>query len=109
MAECSFPVHRDPRGALLAVEGADLGFPLARVFTVQGTPERLPRGGHVADCREVLVLVSGTVTGTIGPAPFALRTAGDSVQVSPGERIDFRLDEHSVLLVLCDQPFEARR
>lgn len=108
MGEGSFPVHRDARGELVAVEGAEVDFPIARVFTVRGTSERLPRGGHTADCHEVLVLVSGTAEGTIGEDAFSLESVGDSVKVRPGERIDFRLDEHSVLLAVCDQPFRDR-
>lgn len=107
-----FPVHTDARGDLLAVEGADVGFPVARVFTVRGGAERLPRGGHTADCREVLVLVSGRAHGTVLRAgsrlTFDLASPGEAFRVVPTDFIDYELDAGSVLLVLCDQPFEAR-
>lgn len=108
----AFPVHTDGRGSLLVVEGADVGFPVRRVFTVTGTAQRHPRGGHAADCRELLVLVAGRVDGTVrdthGERAFELATAGDSLLVSPDDYIDYRLDADSVLLVLCDRPFEER-
>ena len=107
-----FPVHTDARGTLLAVEGADVGFPVQRVFTVQGNAERLPRGGHEARCRELLVLVRGRVTGCVrgqgGDVVFDLATVGESFQVRPTDFIDYSLDADSVLLVLCDQPYEER-
>ncbi len=108
----TFPVHVDERGSLLAVEGVDVGFPVRRVFTVRGTAERLPRGGHTADCRELLVLVSGRVDGTVrdtkGERAFRLEVAGDSLHLDPTDSIDYALDAESVLLVLCDRPFEDR-
>jgi hypothetical protein len=111
-AEEHFPVHADPRGELLAVEGADVGFPVARVFTVRGSAERLPRGGHTADCRELLVLVSGRAQGTVlragSQVAFDLASPGDAFRVAPSDFIDYTLDADSVLLVLCDRPFEAR-
>ncbi len=107
-----FPVHTDARGILLAVEGADVGFPVQRVFTVQGNGGRLPRGGHEARCRELLVLVRGRVTGSVrgqdGDDVFDLTTVGQSFQVGPTDFIDYALDADSVLLVLCDQPYEER-
>lgn len=107
-----FPVHTDARGTLLAVEGADVGFPVQRVFTVQGNAEGLPRGGHQAGCRELLVLVRGRVTGSVRgqgrDVVFDLATAGDSFQVGPTDFIDYSLDADSVLLVLCDRPYGER-
>lgn len=107
-----FPVFTDARGELLAVEGADVGFPIARVFTVRGTDERSPRGGHVAGCRELLVLVAGRVSGTVlgasGRLAFDLTAPGESLHVGPSDLIDYALDADSVLLVLCDRPFEER-
>lgn len=111
MAERTFPVHRDERGELVAVEGADVGFEVKRVFTVRGTDERVPRGGHVTGCHELLVLVTGRVTGAVrGDAgrAFDLTSPGDSAHLGPTDHVDYTLDAESVLLVLCDRPFGER-
>ena len=106
-----FPVHTDARGTLIAVEGADVGFPIQRVFVVRGTEPSLPRGGHAPECRELLVLVSGRVTGFVrnagGEVAFDLTAAGQSVRVDPTDFVDYALDAASVLLVVCDQPYGA--
>ena len=106
-----FPVHTDARGTLIAVEGADVGFPIQRVFVVRGTEPSLPRGGHAPECRELLVLVSGRVTGSVrnagGEVAFDLTAAGQSVRVDPTDFVDYALDAASVLLVVCDQPYGA--
>lgn len=106
-----FPVHTDGRGTLLAVEGAEVGFPVKRVFTVRGTAERAQRGGHAPGCHELLVLVSGRVTGSVrrdeNEIAFDLSATGESVRVSPTELVAYALDADSVLLVLCDQPYGA--
>jgi hypothetical protein len=105
----AFPVHVDPRGMLIAVEGADVGFPVQRVFVVRGADPSLPRGGHAPGCRELLVLVSGRVTGSVRSAGvdvvFDLTAAGQSVRVDPTDLVDYVLDADSVLLVLCDRPY----
>lgn len=106
-----FPVHTDARGELLAVEGADVGFRIERVFTVRGTAEKLPRGGHTPACRELLVLVAGAVSGTVHResgelVDFDLTLTGESVRIAPRDLIRYTLDTDSVLLVLCDRPFE---
>ena len=109
--EQMFPVHTDARGTLIAVEGADVGFPIQRVFVVRGTDPSLPRGGHTPRCRELLVLVSGRVTGSVrnagGEVAFDLTAAGQSVRVDPTDFVDYALDAASVLLVVSDQPYEA--
>lgn len=105
----TFPVHVDPRGMLIAVEGADVGFSVQRVFVVRGADPSLPRGGHAPGCRELLVLVSGRVTGSVHSVgvvvPFDLTAAGESVRVDPTDLVDYVLDADSVLLVLCDRPY----
>ena len=107
----TFPVHTDARGTLLAVEGLAVGFPVQRVFTVRGTAARTPRGGHAPGCHELLVLVSGRVTGSVRTAgsevAFDLSAVGQSVRVSPTDAVDYALDEDSVLLVVCDRRFKA--
>lgn len=109
-----FPAHRDERGELIVVEGADLDFPVRRVFTVTGADGGAPRGGHRADCTELVVLVAGSVTLTIGTGAgserHALTTPGEAVTVTAGDRVDYQLDgSRSAIVVLCDEPFGERR
>lgn len=105
-----FPAHLDGRGELVVVEGAELDFPVRRVFTVTGTDGGPPRGGHRAECTELVVLVTGSVTLTLGTDRHVLTTPGDSVTISAGDRVDYQLDgSRSVIVVLCDEPFGGRR
>ena len=104
-----FAAHRDERGELVVVEGADLDFPVRRVFTVTGTDGGGPRGGHRADCTEVVVLVTGSVALQVGADDHVLSTPGDSVTITAGDRVDYQLDgARSVIVVLCDEPFGGR-
>lgn len=113
MAEQTFPVHRDHRGELLVVEGTDVGFDVARVFTVTGADGGGARGGHRATCTELLVLVAGRVVVTLGHdgAPDAvhdLHQPGASVTIVEGTHVDYELDgAHSVIVVLCDAPYRS--
>ena len=114
MSERVFPVHRDPRGELVVVEGEDVGFAVRRVFTVSGLDGGGTRGGHLAGCTELLVLVTGS-------AAIRVRRAGETERSwlldAPGQSVTIREKDHveydlggagSVLLVLCDAPYEAR-
>lgn len=114
MPERAFPVHTDARGRLMVVEGADVGFDVRRVFTVTGVDGGGPRGGHDADCTELLVLVAGTACvrlrreGTT-TREHVLGEAGESVTVRVGDHVDYDLGgAGSVLLVLCDAPYRDR-
>ena len=105
-----FPVHRDPRGELVVVDGADLDFAVRRVFVVSGTDGGGPRGGHHAECTELVVLVSGSATLSLGTPrgdeQHVLSTPGESVTIAAGDHVGYQLDgSGSVILVLCDQPF----
>lgn len=113
MAEQCFPVHRDARGELVAIEGTDVGFEVARVFTVTGADGGGPRGGHRATCSELIVLVVGRVVVTLGRdgAPDVahdLRRPGASVTIDRGTHVDYELDDaRSVIVVLCDAPYRS--
>jgi hypothetical protein len=111
----SHPVFEEDRGALLAVELADVPFGVRRAFVVTGPPGGADRGDHPAPCAEAIVLVSGCVTLRIGSpdAPTAdelcLDAAGQSAVVRRGEHVSYRLhDEHSRILVLAEEPYEGR-
>ena len=113
MAEHVFPVHRDDRGELVVMEGRDVGFDVARVFTVTGADGGGARGGHRATCIELLVLVVGRVVVTLGrdggpDAVHDLRQPGASVTIAEGTHVDYQLDgAHSVVVVLCDAPYRS--
>ena len=109
MSEQQFPVHTDPSGQLMVVEGAALDFDIARVFTVTGVAGGSTRGGHSADSTELLVLVGGTVTVELGRADgttsHVLTRPGDSVRIHEGDYVDYSLSADAVIVVLCDAPF----
>lgn len=110
----AFPVHADERGRLVVVEGEDVGFDVRRVFAVTGVDGGGPRGGHEADCTELLVLVAGTVRVRLSSAggdatERLMESAGDALTVHPGDHVDYDLGgAASVLLVLCDAPYRSR-
>ena len=60
-----------------------------------------------------MVLVAGSADLTLGTARGAehheLRTPGESVTITAGDHVDYQLDgSGSVVVVLCDEPFEVR-
>lgn len=114
MDEVSFPVHADARGELVAVEGSDVGFPVRRVFTVTGAEGGTTRGGHTATCRELVVLVNGRAQVRLQRAGRSskhdLAAPGSGVHIAPGDHVEYDLaGAHSVVVVLCDKPYEGRR
>jgi hypothetical protein len=103
------PVHPDDRGLLIPVELGDLGFPIERVFVVTGSTG-VVRGDHLVPCRQVLLLVSGTVTVTVGPDSDShvetLNAPGDAVELTTGEYVRYRLaDAASTLVVFAEKPY----
>ncbi|MGY2876921.1 hypothetical protein ACVW00_004111 [Marmoricola sp. URHA0025 HA25] len=103
----------DARGSLLAVELADLGFPVRRVFVVTGVEGGVDRGDHTVPCAEAVVLLSGsacfrtTLKATGEEVEARLERRGQRLHLSPGDHVRYRLaDEHSVILVLAEEPYE---
>jgi mannose-6-phosphate isomerase-like protein (cupin superfamily) len=113
VADRQFPVHRDDRGSLVAVEGGELDFDVARVFTVTGADGGGPRGGHRATCIELLVLVTGRAVVTLDSddepvSVHELTEPGSSVTIDRGSHVDYELDgSRSVIVVLCDEPYRS--
>lgn len=96
------------------MEGDDVGFDVARVFTVTGADGGGNRGGHRAPCVELLVLVAGCVVVTLGGHDHApgsvheLDRPGAAVTILAGTHVDYVLDgPHSVIVVLCDAPYRS--
>jgi hypothetical protein len=106
----SFPAFTDDRGTLVPVELDQVGFEVRRVFTVAGPPCGSARGGHVATCRELIVLASGEVEVSVGVGAtvrtMLLTSPGSTTEVFQGEYIRYRLrDAHSVIVVLADEAY----
>lgn len=105
-------VHDDERGRLVAVEFASLGFAAARCFVVRGPEQPAVRGGHVAGCREVIVLVEGTVRVRLSRDGLAtldrtLEAAGEHVVVAPEDVVDYELlTPYATVVVLADRAFD---
>jgi hypothetical protein len=106
-----FPVSRDARGDTLSVEFNEVPFPVFRIFFITNSPNGIVRGGHIAGCRELAVLVSGGATFmfgdiTDGSSTFELVTPGDAVLIEPGDYVRYYLkDTNSKIAVLADKPY----
>jgi hypothetical protein len=86
-----FPAHRDERGELVVVEGAELDFPVRRVFTVSGT--------------DALTIGNDGAT-----EHHELTSPGESVTVGAEDHVSYQLDgARSVIVVLCDEAHRERR
>ncbi len=111
--EHRFEVFRDDRGALLPVSLASVPFPVRRVFVVTESAGRPVRGNHIVPCRQLLILVSGSVSVTVGDPDSTgmvgrLETAGESILLEPGSFVRYTLlNERSTLLVLAEDEFAA--
>ena len=107
-------VHDDDRGRLVPVEFDGLPFRVRRAFVVMAMSGAARRGGHRADCVELMVLVSGTVTVTLTeaggtPVDHALRRPGDRLLIEAHVMVDYVLETGgSSVLVLADRPFGVR-
>jgi hypothetical protein len=108
--------HLDERGTLVAVELAEVPFDVRRLFVVVAPGHSARRGGHTVGCRELLVLVSGSVTVSIADAmtrqvlrSIRLSEPGESVLLLPNDFIDYVLDTpESSIVVLADSAFVPR-
>lgn len=113
MTEARFPLHSDSRGDLVVVEGSDVGFDVRRVFTVSGVQGGSTRGGHRPGCRELIVLASGSADVSVDRADgdatrHQLVEPGQGVHVWPSDRLTYDLHgSESVIMVLCDAPYEV--
>jgi hypothetical protein len=107
-----FPTFADERGTLIAAELTDVPFAVARVFVVRGPAGGAVRGGHTVDSTELIVLLRGRVTMTVGEDPdrtVELTEPGSRVQLEAGTLLSYVLhNEDSEILVFCDQPFSRR-
>lgn len=111
----AFPAFRDERGELIALEFSGLPFVPQRVFTVVSHAGHVTRGGHLAGCRQILVLSHGSVVVTLRNPEGARRTVelneiGAAVEIAADDHVEYELlDPFSSVLVLADKPFDARQ
>jgi dTDP-4-dehydrorhamnose 3,5-epimerase-like enzyme len=110
------PTHHDVRGCLSVAEagprlrGDDgVPFPIRRVFWITRVPEGAVRGGHAHErLEQVLVCVSGGLVVDTGAQIFTLYGPADALYVPPFTRVEMRhWQPHTVLLVLCSEPYDA--
>jgi UDP-2-acetamido-3-amino-2,3-dideoxy-glucuronate N-acetyltransferase len=108
----TLPSIRDARGVLTVAEFSKfIPFTVVRLFYVREVPPGTIRGQHAHyRCSQYLVCISGRLRVTFADdakeRSFEL-SPGHGVLVEPGIfAIETYLDEDSVMLVLCDRPYE---
>lgn len=106
------PTMRDARGALTVADFSQaVPFPVVRLFYVHDVPAGIVRGqhGHYR-CSQYMICVSGRLRITL-----ADRSRERAFELEPGHGLLIRpglfasetyLDAGTVLLVLCDRPYE---
>ena len=106
-------VRRDARGVLTVLDvNETVPFAVARLFYVSGVPAGLSRGGHAHyRCRQYMICQEGRLevkmTDGIEERSVEL-SGGQGLLVEAGIfAAQTYLDDNSVLLVLCDRPYEA--
>ena len=104
----------DPRGRLVPIDFGELPFAPQRVFVVVGPAGPATRGGHVAGCRQCMVLVSGSAVLRLrsrrsGDRTHELREPGEMALIEPDDFVSYDLlDTGATVLVLADEPFRGR-
>ena len=104
--------RRDSRGELVVAElQRDVPFPISRLFYVRDVPAGTVRGrhGHFR-CRQMMVCQKGRIGVGIsdgsGERHFVLEP-GHFLVLEPGLiGTETYLEDDSILLVLCDQPYD---
>lgn len=108
----SLPEATDERGHLVYAEGADLPFPVERVFWIYGVPEGRTRGGHAHGTQaEVIFPVKGSFDIFVDDGRQQRKLHMDSPRegVYIGPEVWCELQNFSadcVCMVLCSQPYD---
>jgi UDP-2-acetamido-3-amino-2,3-dideoxy-glucuronate N-acetyltransferase len=106
------PRMSDARGNLIIAELGDyVPFPVARLFYVHGVPINTIRGKHAhRRCRQYLICQIGRVIVEAADGNQTRRielNAGQAVLMESGIFFsETYVDRDTVLLVLCDRPYE---
>jgi dTDP-4-dehydrorhamnose 3,5-epimerase-like enzyme len=113
VAEIRFPQFKEEGGALAVYQSFDgVPFLIRRVFCVTA-PAGAVRGRHAhRQCAQLLVAVSGRIglscTDGQQSRSFALAEMGMGVLIPPSIWAEqLYEDEKSVLMVVCDRPYDA--
>jgi mannose-6-phosphate isomerase-like protein (cupin superfamily) len=108
----TLPTMRDQRGALTVAElGKYVPFSVVRMFYVSEVPCGTQRGAHAHyHCSQYLLCISGRVRVTVmdGSSERHFELApSNGIYIRPGIfAAETYLDPSTVLLVLCDRPYE---
>lgn len=107
------PVFTDERGRLIAIEFGDLPFQPRRCFVVTAPGRQAERGGHEAECREVIVLLRGSVRMQLvhggDVTECRLTEPGSTALIDLHDRVDYQLESADAeILVLAEHPFRTR-
>jgi UDP-2-acetamido-3-amino-2,3-dideoxy-glucuronate N-acetyltransferase len=104
-----FPVLRDARGSLMAMDLPDLPFVPQRVFTVTGCAGGAVRGRHSHRTnRQLMCCVAGRVSVGIGSPEHTvdLVPEGSALLIEPGVWSEQRFgSDQDRLLVLASEPY----
>ena len=113
VTRCTFQPHGDSRGKLIALEeGADIPFPIKRVYYIYDTLPGVERGFHAhRELEQILVCVSGSCEITVDDGrereTIPLGKPSEGLYIGPGiwrEMRDF--SPGAVLLVLASLPYD---
>jgi dTDP-4-dehydrorhamnose 3,5-epimerase-like enzyme len=106
------PRMSDARGNLVVAEFSNfVPFPVVRLFYVHDVPINTARGMHAhRSCRQYMICQTGRVLVDTNDGAQARR-----IELNPGQAVliengifssETYLDRETVLLVLCDQPYD---
>jgi dTDP-4-dehydrorhamnose 3,5-epimerase-like enzyme len=107
------PEFREARGSLVVAElSAYVPFEVVRIFYVRDVPVNVTRGMHAhRECRQYMICQAGRVLieATDGKQTRQIELrAGQAVLMESGIFYSERyLDRETVLLVLCDKPYDV--
>jgi dTDP-4-dehydrorhamnose 3,5-epimerase-like enzyme len=108
----NLPIMRDARGNLVVAEfSKHVPFPVVRLFYVYGVPANTSRGKHAhRRGRQYLICQSGRVHVDVDDGTQSRRIELNAAQAVLIENGIFAsetyVDQNSVLLVLCDIPYD---
>jgi UDP-2-acetamido-3-amino-2,3-dideoxy-glucuronate N-acetyltransferase len=106
------PTMRDARGTLTVAEfNTFVPFAVMRLFYVRDVPPEMARGQHAHyRCNQYMMCIGGRlrITTTDGARERSFELSpGHALHVPPGIfATETYLDSDTVLLVLCDRPYE---
>lgn len=107
-------LHRDARGGLISLQsGANMPFPLQRVFFIFDVPPEQSRAGHMTTCQQLVIALQGScqVAAVQNGAEqaFQLTSPTQALYVPAGVWLKLhRFSPGALLAVAADGPYIAR-